>query len=134
QHCHVLAGGGVLPHLRVHRRGHDERCPGDERRGGEHVVGAADAQPREQIGGRGGDDEQVRLLAEADVRDLVDVLEHGGEDLVVAERLPGRGAHELEGGGGGDDADIGPFTDKTAHQVRGLVGGDASADADQDAG
>src|SRR5699024_912589 len=111
QHGDVFDGRGVLPHLGVHRRCHHDRGAGDQGGGGQQIVGAPHPQPRQQIGGGRGDHHQIGLLAQAHMGDLLDVLEDGGEDRVVAERLPGGGADELEGGAGGDDADVRTVTD-----------------------
>ena len=63
---------GMEPHLGVHRRREHHRTAGGQQRGGQQVVGAACDGPRQQVGGRGGDDHEVGLLADADVRHLVD--------------------------------------------------------------
>ena len=59
QRGEVLLHRGVLPHLGVHRRRHEDRRPGGEQRGGEQVVGDAGGVLAEQRGGGRRDDHEV---------------------------------------------------------------------------
>ena len=56
---HVLLGGGVLPHLGVHRGREDDRTAGGEQGVGEQVVGEAVGGLGEHVGGGRGDHDQV---------------------------------------------------------------------------
>ena len=67
----VGPGGRVLPHLGVHRRGEQHRAAGGEQRGGQQVVGQPVGGAGQQVGGGRGDDDEVGLAAEPDVRHLV---------------------------------------------------------------
>ena len=74
----------MLPHLRVHGGREDHRAPGHQQDRGEQVVGPPGGGPRQQISRGGGHEDEIRLLAQPDVRHLVNAVEgaHGG-------RLPG---------------------------------------------
>ena len=69
QQRHVVPRGRVLPHLGVHRGHEQHRAAGREQRGGEQVVRAAVRGAGQQVRRRRGDDDEVGLLAELDVRD-----------------------------------------------------------------
>src|SRR5690606_6829873 len=73
---HVRLGRGVLPHLGVHRGGEHDGAARGEQRVGEQVVGEPGGGAGEQVGGGGGDEHQVRLLPEPDVRDVGDAVPH----------------------------------------------------------
>lgn len=134
QRRHVLLGGRVLPHLGVHGGGEDDRAAGGEQGVGEQVVGQSVGRLGEHVGGGRGDDDQVGVLADAHVRDLVDVVPDLGGDGVAGQGGPGGGAHEVQCGGGGDDPDIVPGLGESAQQLTGLVRGDAAADPQNDLG
>src|SRR5947207_2266293 len=70
QRRHVLLGGRVFPHLGVHGGREDDRTAGGQERVREQVVGQAVSGLREDVRGRRGDDDQVGVLPDADVRDL----------------------------------------------------------------
>ena len=70
----VVDGGGVEPHLGVHRGGEQHRTSRGQQRRGQQVVGAAGDRPGQQVGGGGSDDDEVGLLADPDVRNLGDVV------------------------------------------------------------
>ena len=132
QRGHVVDGGGVEPHLGVHRGCEQHRTSGGQQRGGQQVVGPARDGAGQQVRGGGRDDDEVGFLPDPDMRDLVDVVPDAGVDGVTRQGLEGRGADESQRGLGGNDADVvaglGELTD---HGAR-LVGGDASGDADDD--
>ncbi|BFO19861.1 hypothetical protein SHKM778_62490 [Streptomyces sp. KM77-8] len=89
-------------------------------------------RPGERVGGGGGDDHQVGVLSDADVRHLVDVVPDLGGDRVPGERGPGGRADEVQGGGGGDDPDVVPRLRQPPQQLAGLVRGDAATDPKND--
>ena len=66
----VAARGGMLPHLRVHRRRHQHRLVGREQHGRGEVVGEAAGHLRHQVGGRRRDDDEVGLARQPDVADI----------------------------------------------------------------
>ena len=129
---HVVDGGGVKPHLGVHRGCEQHRTSGGQQRGGQQVVGPARDGAGEQVRGGGRDDDEVGFLPDPDVRHLVDVIPDAGVDGVTGERLEGRGADEPQRGLGGNDADeVAGLGELADHRAR-LVGGDAPGDADDD--
>ncbi len=90
----------------------------------------------EQIGGRGGDDDQIGLAAQLDMPhlDLVLQVEQIGIDLVLAQRRERQRRDELLPRAGEDAAhDIARFA-KQADELDALVRGNAAADDEQDAG
>ena len=129
----VGPGGGVLPHLGVHRRGHHDRAARSQQDVGEQVVGQAMRGAGQQVGGGGRDHDELGLLAEPHVRDLVDV----GPDVVgdgpAGQGSPGRGADEAQGRPGGDDGHLVTALGQLAEQLHRLVRRDASGDAQDDA-
>ncbi len=68
----------VVPHVGVHGGRQDHWTGEGEVRGGQEVVRDPVRELRQQIGGRGGDDQQVALLGHADM------LDGAGERLVLA--------------------------------------------------
>ena len=95
QQRHVVPRGRVLPHLGVHRGREQHRAAGREQRGGQQVVGAAVRGAGQQVRRRRGDDHEVRLLAQLDVRHRRDVGEHPGVHGLPGQRLERGGADEL---------------------------------------
>ena len=125
---------GVLPHLGVHGRRVQHRAPGGQQRGGQQVVGHPGRGPGHQVGGGGGDQDQVGRLAEPDVRHLGDAGPRVGGDRLAGQRGPGRLADEPEGVGGRHDPDAVAGFGEQPEQLAGLVRRDARADAEDDAG
>ena len=82
---------GVEPHPDVHRRSDDHRLVGREKQGGCKVVGNAGGHLREEVGGRGADQHEVRRAAKLDVADLHLVLQfpEGRVDLAFGKRAEG---------------------------------------------
>ena len=132
QRRHVARGGRVLPHLGVHGGREEHRAAGGQQRRGEQVVGAAGSGAGQQIRRRRSDHHQIGLLAEAHVRDLRNVVEHPGVNRMARQRLERGGADEAQRGLGGYDPDVVPGLAELAHHRAGLVGGDATGDADDD--
>ena len=133
QRGHVGLGGGVLPHLGVHRGREHDRAARGEQGVGEQVVGQAVGRLGEQVGGRRGHHDELGLLADPDVRHLVDVGPHLGAHRLAGQRGPGRGADELQGGGGRDDGDVVAGLGEPAQQLTGLVRSNPAAHAEDDA-
>ncbi len=125
--------GGVLPHLGVHRRRHHDRAAGGEQGVGEQVVGEAVGGPGQQVGGGRGDDDQVGLLADPDVRHLVDVVPDVGGRPGGRTARPRWARRRTPARRGGDDADVVAALGEQPQQLGDLVGGDAAADPEDDA-
>ncbi len=106
QRGHVVDGGGVEPHLGVHRGCEQHGTSGGQQRGGQQVVGAAGDGAGQQVRGGGRDDDEVGFLPDPDMRHLVDVVPNAGVTGLPGQRLEGRGADEPQRGLGGNDADV----------------------------
>ena len=65
---HHPLGGGVLPHLGVHRRSEQNGRPGGDQCGGDQIVADPGGETAEKRGGRRGDDDQIRPLGQLGVR------------------------------------------------------------------
>jgi hypothetical protein len=132
QGLHVGTRGVVLPHLGVHGRGEDHRAVGREQRVGQEVVRETVRGLRQDVGGGRGHQNEVGALPDADVRDLVDVLEDAGLHRLAAQRLPRGGADEVQRRRGRDDPDAVTGLGEQAQQLRGLVGRDATGHTEHD--
>ena len=134
QQRHVVPRGRVLPHLGVHRGREQHRAAGREQRGGQQVVGAAVRGAGQQVRRRRGDDHEVRLLAQLDVRDRRDVGEHPGVHGLPGQRLERGGADEPQRRRRGQHADRVPGLGQPPEQLARLVGGDPAGHPEQDPG
>ena len=128
----VGLGGRVVPHLGVHGRRHDDRAAGGEQHVGEQVVGLAGRGAREQVGGRGRDDDEVGLLADPHVRHLGDVAPDVGVHRLAGQRRPGGLAHEVQGGCRRHDRDVVAGLGEQPQERAGLVRRDAPGDPEDD--
>ena len=121
----------VFPHLRVHRGREQHRTSRGEQGRGEQVVGAAVRGPRQQVGRRRRDHDQVGLLAQLHVRHRRDVGEDPGVHGLAGERLERGGADELQRRRGGQHPHGVPGLGEPPQQLAGLVGGDAARHPEQ---
>ena len=128
----VGLGGGVVPHLGVHGGSHDDRAAGGEQDVGEQVVGLAGRGAREQVGGRGGHDDEVGLLADPHVRNLGDVRPDVGVHRLAGQRRPGGLAHEVQGGCRRHDRHVVAGLGEQPQERAGLVRRDAPGHAEDD--
>jgi hypothetical protein len=94
QGAHIGPGGGMLPHLGVHRRREHHWALGRQQDRGQQVVCPPGGRPGQQVGGGGCDNDQIRFLAQPDVRHLVHVVEGAGADRLAGQRRPGGRADE----------------------------------------
>ncbi len=130
----VVLGGGVLPHLGVHRGDEHDRAAGGEQRVGQQVVGEAVRGLGQEVGGRRRHDHEVGVLADPDVRDLVHVVPHLGRHRLAGQRGPGGRADEPQRRRGGHDRDVVAGLGEAPEQLAGLVGRDAAADPEDHPG
>ena len=128
----VVDGRRVKPHLGVHRRREQHRTSRGQQRRGQQVVGTARNGAGQQVSGGRRDDDEVGFLADSDVRHLVDVIPDAGVHGVSGQGLEGGGADEAQRGLSGNDADGVAGLGELADHGGGLVGGDATGDADDD--
>ena len=122
----------MLPHLGVHGRREEHRASRGQQGGGQEIIGSAGDSAGQQIGGGRNNHDEVGLLTKANMRDVGDILEYPGVHGVSGQRLEGRGADETQRRLGGNHPDfVAGFTELTHHRT-GLVGRDATGDADDD--
>ena len=100
------------------------------------VVGVAAGHLGQEVGGGGRHHDQVGLAREADVADLALVVEveQVGEDALVAQRRHRQRRHELLRRPGHDRAHADAPLAQPPDQLQALVGGNAAADDQHDAG
>ncbi len=134
QRREVLLYGGVLPHLGVHCRADEDRRARGEQRGGEEVVGDARRVLAEQLRGCGRNDNEIRALAEARVRNRFGPTEQRGARGLGRERGEGQRADEALGVIGQDGSDVDTGVHQTAAHLDRLVRGDPAADTENDFG
>ena len=97
QQAQVRLGGGMLVHVAFHRGDEQQRRGAAQRDGGEHVVGHAMRQPRDGVGGRRRDDQQIGAASQLDMarRRFARRLPQVVIDGTLAERREGERADEL---------------------------------------
>ena len=132
---HVAAGGGVIPHQRVHRRRQQDWPVGGQQDGGGKIVGVAMRHFRHQVRGRGRHHDQVALARQADMAGVEFALgiEQVGVNALMRQRACRQRCDELlrrlcQYAADGEMAFLEP-----PDQVQRLVGGDAAADDQGDA-
>ena len=135
QQLSVRLGRRIAPHGLVHGRGDGDGGICGQYQGGQQVIGNALGQAGDQVGGGRGDQHQVGPFGQFD-------MAHGGfgrrVQQVQVNRVPGQGLHgqrrdELTAAAGHDHAHFGALVEEPADQLCALVGGNAAADAENDA-
>ncbi|MNE01545.1 hypothetical protein D3C80_939890 [compost metagenome] len=135
QQFQVGLGGRVAPHGLVHGRGQGNRSVGGQYQGCQQVIGDALGQARDQVGGGRRDQDQVGPLGQLDMAHggfrsrVKQVHVHG----VPGQGLHGQGGYEFTAATGHDHAHFGAVLEEPANQFGALVGGNAAADAENDA-
>ena len=136
QRFHVVTGGGVTPHIVVHRRSEDDGTGEGQVDGGEEIVGDAGGELGEQVRRGRSDYEDVTLLRDADVfyraRERIRTWvrrEQAGDHLAAGEGGEGERPDELLRRLRHHHLDGRAAFDERSRQFRGLIGGDAAADA-----
>ena len=131
----VGLGGRVAPHGLVHGRGDGDGGVGGQYQGGQQVIGDALGQACDQVGGGRRDQHQVGPFGQLD-------MAHGGfscrveqvqVNRVAGQRLHGQWGNELTATAGHDHAHFGALVQEPANQFCALVGGNAAANAENDA-
>jgi hypothetical protein len=125
---------GVLPHPHVHRRHREHGLVGGEDQRGGEIVGDPRGHLGEEVGGRRADHHEVGLAAELDVADLGFAvgIPQRGVDRVAAERGEAHRGDELRAPVGQHAGHLAAALADQAHELAGLVGGDAAAHDQQD--
>ena len=153
QRLQVGGGRRVLQHVRVHRRGDEERRPAGQGEGRQEVVRQAQGQAGDDVGGGRGDEEEGRLLGEGDVADVRGVvglaaarvappvvtalpvagrLEEVFQDRFAGDRRQRERGDEGAGGAGQDHLHPEAAFPERPHQLRGAVGADPPGDPQDD--
>ena len=132
----VAAGGGVIPHQRIHRRRQQDRTIGREQNRGGKIVGVALRHLRHQVGGGRRHDDEVAVARKSDVAGIELAL--GIEQIRVAalmrQRAGGERGDEFLRGVGEHAANRKTSIFQSPDEVERLVGGDAAADDQSDTG
>ncbi len=126
----ISPGGGMLPHMRVHGGSDQDRLVGREQHGGCQVARVATRHLGHQVRGGGGDDDQIRFTAQANMSDLTLVveIEQIREDAIVRQRTDGQRRDERLRRLRHHHAHGDLALAQAANEVEALVGGDAAAD------
>ncbi len=129
----VCAGRGVRPHDAVHCRRHGDRGFGSQTQGSEQVVGLTRGQASQKPCARGRDQDQLRPARELDVshRRLGGRVPQIGPHRPPGHGLKRQGGHELPCGRGHDHLNLRTPVAQPAHEVRALIGGYATGDAEK---
>src|SRR5271169_6053904 len=122
----------MLEHAGVHRGRDEQRAPRREGRHGEQVVGEPVRQLREDVGRRGGDEEEVRPSREADVQDVRVRAPEVRVRRAAREGLERQGRDEPARGRRQDRVHVRARLREEARELGGLVRGDGAADAEED--
>ena len=132
----IAAGRGIVPHQRVHRRRQQDRPVGREQDGAGEIVGMALRHLRHQVGGRRRHHDQIAVARQADMAgvELALGIEQIGVGALARQRAGGQRRDELLRGPGQHAADLDVPLLQPPDQVQRLVGGDAAADDQGDAG
>ena len=129
----VVLDGGVGPHVGVHGGG--DKHGGVFRHGtgdkADHVIGKAEGDFGNDVGGGGGDDEKVGPSGDADVLriGMVIGLPDAGEHGLAGEGSEGGWADELGRSIGHQHADIRALLSEAADKGSDFVTGDAAGEA-----
>ncbi len=123
----------MLPHLGVHGRAHEDRCPGGQQGGGQQVVGDAGGVGAEHPGRRRRHDDQIGALPESGVGDGIRAVPERDLGRLRAKGGEGEGADEPGGIGRQHRGDVGARVDEPPADVDSLVCGDAPRHPEHDA-
>jgi hypothetical protein len=87
----------MQPHARVHGGRHEDGFVGGHENGRGEIVGVAAGHLGDQVGRGRSDDQQVCIARQADMADLVLVVEveQVCEHALAGQRADGKGRHEL---------------------------------------
>ena len=123
------------PHARVHRRRDQDRLVGREQDGGGEIVRPAGRHPGHEIGRRRRHHDQIGVARHANMTDveLGARIEQIGIGAFAAERADGKRCDEMLRGGGENATQRGAAFLQAPNEIERFIGGDASADDEQNA-
>ena len=132
QRFEIGLGGGMVPHVHVHRGSDQHRRIGGQVHGGQKIVGDAVRKFGQDVGGGRRDHQRLGPLRLADVLDGgivgafggAGLIPQAGDDLVAGERGKGERLHKLRGRLGHHHVHFERLALQFAHQFRRLVRGD----------
>jgi len=101
-----------------------------EKHGSEKIVGEPQGGPGQQVRRGGGEEHQIGLFGQLDVRERLAAGPERGVDGSPAERLERHGAHEFRGAPCHHDIDLEPRVTQPADEDAALVAGDSARDAE----
>ena len=121
------------PHLLIHGRGQHQGGRGRQGQGGQQVIGHAGRQPRHQVGAGRGHQDQFRPARQFDV---IHARLGGRVQEIQAHRIPrqglkGQGRDKGLGGPRHHHPHLRAGRPQAAGQLGRLIGGDATANAQQ---
>ncbi len=84
----VAARRRIEPHGRIHGRRDKHRLVGREQNSGRKIVGVTAGHPRDEVGGRWSDDDEVVIACETDMPDLALLIEieEIGQHTLIGQR------------------------------------------------
>ena len=131
----IAAGGGVIPHQRIHRRRQQDRLARGEQNGAGEIVGMAMRHLRHEIRGGRRHYDQVAVARKTNVSgvELALGIEQIRIDALMGQRAGGQRRDELLRSLGQHAADLDMPLLQPADQFERFEGGDAAADDQGDA-
>lgn len=128
-------GGGMRPHVGVHRGGDPPRFgfqfPREPERA-DDVVGQAGGEAIDGVGGGGAEQSEVGVAGEGDVVERATGFEEIGEHRAAAQAFKGGGADEAQRGGRGDRLHGDAGLSEPRNGGAGFVAGDGAAEEEED--
>lgn len=133
QHCHIVPGGGIEPHLGVHSRCQDDGGLSGQDRRSQQIIGPPRTHPRQQVRRGRGDQDQLGPLGHSHVLHRGRVIEDTGGHGLPADRCQCRRPDETQRRLGGHHLDLVPGLTPQSNDKGHLVGGNGTGHADDDA-
>ena len=127
------AVAGMLPHRRVHRRGHEHRGCRGEKNGCGEVISKSVSRPRHEIGGCRGNNYKIRLTGKPDMAHLGLIGEgkQVGIDLPCGQGGKAKWGDELLCAFGHDAGHIDIVILQAARHLKRLISGNAASNDQQ---
>ena len=124
---------GVLPHAHIHRRRQQYGRVGGQQQGRGQIIRRTLRHLGHQISRGGGDHQQVCRAAKLDVAHLglIPQIEKIAKHLHPGQGRDGKRGHELFTCAGQNRGHLGPAFAQAADQIEGFIGGNATADDQQ---
>ena len=124
----VLLGLGVGVHPLVHGGTENDRRPGDQKEGGEKVIGHPLGRPGQEVGRGRSHHHHIGFHTETDVKRRPGAGEEIGMNLSARDPLEGKRLDEALGASRHNNVDPGPQSSEVPGQLNGLIRGDSAGD------